>query len=148
MQIYSILISFILNYLRNWMLNILRKTPNTRNNYFQIKRKFASSIKKFDAIIVGGGHNGLICSNYLAQQNMKVLVLERRHVLGGAAVSEEIFPGYVFSRASYVLSLLRKKVIEEIFPENWRDELVLFERKVPSFTPTRDGKYLRLTSNE
>jgi phytoene dehydrogenase-like protein len=51
---------------------------------------------------------------------MKVLVLERRHIVGGAAVSEEIFPGYVFSRASYVLSLLRNKIIEEIFPENWR----------------------------
>ena len=69
-----------------------------------------------------------MCSNYLAKQNLKVLVLERRHVLGGAAVSEEIFPGYTFSRASYVLSLLRKKVIEELFPENWKEELVLHKR--------------------
>lgn len=64
--------------------------------------------KNYDAIIIGGGHNGLICSNYLAMNNMKVLVLERRHIVGGAAVSEEVFPGYVFSRASYLLSLLRK----------------------------------------
>jgi phytoene dehydrogenase-like protein len=56
----------------------------------------------------------------LAKEKMKVLVLERRHLLGGAAVSEEIFPGYVFSRASYLLSLFRSKVVEEIFPENWR----------------------------
>lgn len=65
-------------------------------------------------------------------------------MLGGAAVSEEIFPGYVFSRASYVLSLLRKKVIEEIFPENWRKDLVLYKRTSPSFTPTKDGRYLLL----
>lgn len=75
---------------------------------------------------------------------MKVLVLERRHLVGGAAVSEEVFPGYVFSRASYVLSLLRNKIIEEIFPSDWRNELVLYKRTAPSFTPTKDGRYLLL----
>ena len=76
---------------------------------------------------------------------MNVLVLEKRHVIGGAAVSEEVFPGYVFSRGSYLLSLLRKNIIEELFPQNWRDELVLYERKYPSFTPTHEeGKYLLL----
>ncbi len=67
----------------------------------------STSNNQYDAIIIGGGHNGLVCSNYLALQNKKVLVLERRHLVGGAAISEEIFPGYIFSRASYVLSLLR-----------------------------------------
>jgi len=79
---------------------------------------------------------------------MKVLVLEKRHLVGGAAVSEEVFPGYVFSRASYVLSLLRQKVIQELFPPNWRDELVLYKREAPSFTPTRDGRYMLLGVNE
>jgi len=79
-------------------------------------------------VIIGSGHNGLVCANYLAKSNMNVLVLEKRHIVGGAAVSEEVFPGYVFSRASYLLSLLRKNIIEDLFPPNWRQELVLFER--------------------
>ena len=62
-------------------------------------------------MIVGGGHNGLVCANYLAKSNLKTLVLERRHLVGGASVSEEIFPGYTFSRASYVLSLFRNVII-------------------------------------
>jgi phytoene dehydrogenase-like protein len=99
---------------------------------------------KYDAIIVGGGHNGLVCANYLAKEKMKVLVLERRHLVGGAAISEEVYPGYVFSRASYLLSLFRNVIIEELFPENWRDDLVLYKREFPSFTPTRDGRYLLL----
>ena len=100
--------------------------------------------EKYDAIIVGGGHNGLVCANYLAKEKMKVLVLERRHLVGGAAVSEEVFPGYVFSRASYLLSLFRNVIIDDLFPANWRDELVLYKREFPSFTPTSDGRYLML----
>ena len=67
-------------------------------------------------MIIGGGHNGLVCANYLAKEDMKVLVLERRHLVGGAAISEEVYPGYVFSRASYLLSLFRNVIIDEIFP--------------------------------
>ena len=63
--------------------------------------------KKYDAIIIGGGHNGLINAAYLAKAGKKVLVLEKRHVLGGAAVSEEIYPGFTFSVCSYVVSLFR-----------------------------------------
>jgi phytoene dehydrogenase-like protein len=70
--------------------------------------------QKFDAIIVGGGHNGLTCAAYLARAGRKVLVLERRHVLGGAAVSEEIHPGFTYSVCSYVVSLLRPEVIREL----------------------------------
>jgi len=70
--------------------------------------------QKFDAIIVGGGHNGLTCAAYLARAGRKVLVLEQRHVLGGAAVSEEIFPGFTYSVCSYVVSLLRPEVIREL----------------------------------
>ena len=70
--------------------------------------------QKYDAIIIGGGHNGLICAAYLAKAGRKVLVLEKRHVLGGAAVSEELFPGFTFSVASYVVSLFRPHIIREL----------------------------------
>ena len=69
------------------------------------------SAGRYDAIVIGGGHNGLTCAAYLAKAGRSVLVLERRHVLGGAAVSEEIFPGYTFSACSYVVSLLRPHII-------------------------------------
>ena len=68
----------------------------------------------YDAIIVGGGHNGLVCGAYLARAGMKTLVLERRPVIGGAAVTEEIVPGFTFSVFSYVMSLLHPKVIREL----------------------------------
>ena len=63
-------------------------------------------------MIVGGGHNGLVAAAYLAKSGKSVCVLERRHVVGGAAITEEIVPGYKFSRASYVLSLLRPQIFE------------------------------------
>ncbi len=68
----------------------------------------------FDAIIVGGGHNGLTCAAYLAKAGQKVLVLEQRYVLGGAAVTEEIYPGFKYSVCSYVVSLLRPEVTREL----------------------------------
>jgi len=68
----------------------------------------------YDAIIIGGGHNGLTSAAYLAKAGKKVLVLERRHVLGGAAVTEEIYPGFKYSVCSYVVSLLRPEVIRDL----------------------------------
>ncbi len=70
--------------------------------------------QRYDAVVIGGGHNGLVTAAYLAKAGKKVLVLERRHVLGGAAVSEEIVPGYRFSVFSYVVSLLRPEIIREL----------------------------------
>ena len=67
--------------------------------------------QQYDAVIIGGGHNGLTTAAYLARAGKKVLVLERRHVLGGAAVTEEVFPGFKFSVCSYVVSLLRPEII-------------------------------------
>jgi phytoene dehydrogenase-like protein len=69
---------------------------------------------RYDAVIVGGGHNGLTCAAYLARAGWSVVVLERRHILGGAAVTEEVFPGFHFSVASYVVSLLRPEIIREL----------------------------------
>jgi phytoene dehydrogenase-like protein len=70
--------------------------------------------ERYDAVIVGGGHNGLTAAAYLARAGRKILVLERRHVLGGAAVTEEVFPGFRFSEFSYVVSLLRPEIIREL----------------------------------
>ena len=70
--------------------------------------------QQYDVIVIGGGHNGLVNAAYLARAGKKVLVVERRHVLGGAAVTEEIIPGFLFSVCSYVVSLLRPEIIREL----------------------------------
>ncbi len=69
---------------------------------------------RYDAVVIGGGHNGLVCAAYLAKAGRKVLVLERRHVLGGAAVTEELYPGFQFSVCSYVVSLFRPSIIRDL----------------------------------
>ena len=92
--------------------------------------------KRYDAVIIGGGHNGLVSAAYLARAGMKTLVLERRHVLGGAAVTEELFPGFRYSVFSYVVSLLRPEIIRELqLPRHGLDILPLDG----TFTPLRKG---------
>jgi phytoene dehydrogenase-like protein len=82
--------------------------------------------ERYDAVIIGGGHNGLVSAAYLARAGMKTLVLEQRHVLGGAAVTEELFPGFRFSVFSYVVSLLRPEIIRELeLPRHGLDILPL-----------------------
>ncbi|KAL3630295.1 hypothetical protein CASFOL_023279 [Castilleja foliolosa] len=98
--------------------------------------------KKWDALVIGGGHNGLIAATYLARSGLSVAVLERRHVIGGAAVTEELIPGFKFSRCSYLQSLLRPTVIKEL--ELARHGLKLLKRSPSSFTPCVDGRYLLL----
>src|SRR5437867_4153377 len=94
---------------------------------------------KYDVIVIGGGHNGLTTAAYLARAGRKVLVLERRHVLGGAAVTEEVFPGFKFSVASYVVSLLRPEIIRDLdLPRHGLEILPLDG----TFTPMPNGDYL------
>jgi phytoene dehydrogenase-like protein len=90
----------------------------------------------YDAIVVGGGHNGLTCAAYLARAGRDVLVLERRGVLGGAAVSEQVLPGFTFSVCSYVVSLFRPHIVREL--ELVRHGLEIIPLEV-SFTPALEG---------
>ncbi|KAK1276285.1 hypothetical protein QJS04_geneDACA003725 [Acorus gramineus] len=103
----------------------------------------ASAKKKWDAIIIGGGHNGLTSAAYLARAGLSVAVLEKRRLVGGAAVTEEIVPGFRFSRCSYLQSLLRPSIIREL--ELSRHGLKLLKRNPSSFTPCLDGRYLLLS---
>ncbi len=96
----------------------------------------------YDAIIVGAGHNGLVTAAYLAKAGLKVLVLERRYVVGGAAVTEEIFPGFKVSTLSYVNSLFRPKIIRDLRLKDFGFEMI--PRDPSSFTPFPDGRYLFL----
>src|SRR5438034_1311115 len=93
---------------------------------------------RYDAIVIGGGHNGLTAAAYLARAGLRTLVVGRRHILGGAAVTEEVFPGFRFSVASYVVSLLRPEIIRELDPPRHGLEILPLDG---TFTPL-DGDYL------
>src|SRR5678815_4919242 len=93
----------------------------------------------YDAIVIGGGHNGLTTAAYMARAGRKVLVLERRHVLGGAAVTEEVFKGFHFSVCSYVVSLLRREIVREADRAGHGRENLPLDG---TFTPKPNGDYL------
>ena len=95
-----------------------------------------------DAIIIGGGHNGLVTAAYLAKAGYKVLVLERREIVGGCCITEELWPGFKVSTAAYVNSLLRPEIIKELELKKYGFEML--PRSPSSFTPFPDGRYLMM----
>jgi len=98
--------------------------------------------QRYDAVIIGGGHNGLVCAYYLARAGKSVRVLERRAIVGGAAVTEEFHPGFRNSVASYTVSLLQPKVIRDM--KLVERGLRIVERPISNFLPQEDGRYLKL----
>src|SRR6188474_3888215 len=112
----------------------------------QVDTGFPSGIatkeSNYDAVIVGGGHNGLTCAGYLAMAGLKVVVLERRHIVGGAAATEEFHPGFRNSVAAYTVSLLNPKVIADL--RLAEHGLRIVERKVANFLPLDNGQYLKV----
>src|SRR5687767_9742594 len=97
---------------------------------------------KYDAIIIGAGHNGLVTAAYLARAGRRVLVLERREVIGGCVVTEELWPRFKVSTASYVNSLFRPEIIRDL--ELKRHGFAMLPRNPSSFTPLPDGRYLMM----
>src|ERR1700686_5496845 len=98
--------------------------------------------KRRDAVIVGGGHNGLVCAWYLARAGLKVTICEARPSIGGAAVTEEFHPGFRNSVASYTVSLLNPRVIADM--DLARHGLRIVLRPLSYFAPADEGRYLIL----
>ncbi|MBV9250779.1 MAG: NAD(P)/FAD-dependent oxidoreductase [Acetobacteraceae bacterium] len=100
----------------------------------------------YDVVIIGGGHNGLVCSAYLAMAGLKVIVLEQRSVIGGAAVTEEFSPGFANSIAAYTVSLLNPKVIRDL--DLYAHGLRIVERPIANFLPLDDGRLLKVGGSQ
>jgi len=105
-----------------------------------LARFTSTEVEKRHAVIIGAGHNGLVCANYLAQHGIKAVVLENRPVVGGAAVTEEFHPGFRNSAASYSVGLLNRKIIRDLnLTENG---LRVVERPMAYFLPISESKHL------
>ena len=99
-----------------------------------------------DVVIIGGGHNGLVCSAYLAIAGLSVVVLEQRHIVGGAAVTEEFSPGFSNSVAAYTVSLLHPRIIRDL--ELYAYGLRIVERPIANFLPLDDGRFLKVGGDQ
>lgn len=97
---------------------------------------------RYDCVVIGAGHNGLVTAAYLAKAGKKVCVLERRHVIGGCSVTEELWPGYRVSTASYVISLFLPEIMRDLKLKEYG--LTILPRNPSSFTPMKDGRHLLL----
>src|SRR5215208_6498417 len=93
----------------------------------------------YDAIIIGGGHNGLVAAAYLARAGRRVLVLERRDLVGGAAVTEEIYPGFRYSSAAYLVSLMQDRVVRDLELPRYGYEV--YPKEPAYFAPFPDGRH-------
>src|SRR3954471_18925875 len=102
--------------------------------------------KRFDCIVIGGGHNRLVAAASRARGGKRVCVLERRHVLGGCSVTEELWPGFKVSVASYVISLFRPEIIRALRLAEYG--LKILPRNPSSFTPLLDGRSLLMGPDE
>src|SRR5213593_861694 len=108
------------------------------------KSKSTREDRTYDAIVVGGGHNGLTNAAYLAKSGLRVLVLERRAIVGGAAITEELRPGFWFTTFSYALSLLRPEIIHDLELTKHGFMPLLMST---TFAPDEQGDYLLFTQD-
>src|SRR3990172_12710347 len=99
----------------------------------------------YDAIVIGGGHNGLVAAAYLGRAGLRTLVLERRGIVGGSCVTEEVWPGYQVSTTSYVLSMFHGRLMEELELRRFGFELIPIDNL---FFPFLDGRYTILSDDE
>ncbi|KPQ06628.1 MAG: all-trans-retinol 13,14-reductase [Rhodobacteraceae bacterium HLUCCA12] len=106
----------------------------------------ASNTTEYDAVIIGGGHNALVCAGYLARAGLKVAVAERRAIVGGACVTEEFFPGFRNSSCAYLVGLLAPEVIRDL--ELHRHGLEILERQGGTFSPAPDGSHIELLADK
>ena len=116
---------------------------STRRRLPRPRRTCAPSAT-YDAIVVGGGHNGLVNGAYLAKAGLRTLILERRHLVGGAAITEELRPGFWFTTFSYALSLLRPQIVQDLELVKHGFMPLLMSS---TFAPMENGDYLWLTQD-
>ena len=121
-----------------------KSTRTRKNGSSTSTRATTRGDRTYDAIVIGGGHNGLVNGAYLAKAGLKVLVLERRHLVGGAAITEELRPGFWFTTFSYALSLLRPEIIQDLELVKHGFMPLLMST---TFAPALDGDYLLFTQD-